>query len=200
MGIAPTEKHIEDWIVDNLSSFNKQSYLNIQRIVARQPQIPTGIPDLVVYMPLALTVIEIKKGDIDIKAISQLCRYMADISHLHNLLYSEIRTPDDLHAHNRSIYSRGPTGRNPIHGVLVGNSIDKQTALHAHSAGIEYVIYDYNDGVYEFEHEPYGYYAGDLFQYDQDIVSGVKQLMRHLKMSDEQSLTRGMFTWREDYE
>lgn len=196
MSIAPTEKHIEDWIVDNLNDFNRQTYFNIQRIVARQPQIPTGIPDLVAYMPLSLTIIEIKKGAIDIKAISQLNRYMVDIAHLHNLLYSELKTPNDLHAHNHASVVMG-WQRSPIHGVLVGNSIDKQTILHARTVGIEYVLYVYDGKTYKFERDPDGYYAGELFQYDQDVISGVKQLMRHLKMHDEQSLTRDMFTWNE---
>lgn len=196
MGLAPSEKHIEDWIVGNFSSFNKQTSLNIQRIVGRQIPMPSGILDLLVMMPLSLTVVELKKGEIDEKSIAQVHRYIVDLVNLHYLIYDNIHDGNDLHAHSSSM-THGEYWRYPIHGILIGNSISDRSMNHCMDSHIETVIYDFEDGDYYFERDACTPEERSQDDYTIETIGAVRELMRHLKLRDHKQLTRDMFTWEE---
>lgn len=200
MSIAPTEKHIEDWIVDNLNDFKNQTSLPIHRIVSRQSVMPSGIADLIVMMPLSLTVIEIKKERIDSKAVSQLLRYISDISKLHEVIYQQVKNESDPLAHGDNISRDHGCGRSGIHGILIGNSIDLQTLLHCQNRNIEYIEYSWVNGCYEFQRDPYYTEEYSDIYFDYELVSAVKELMRHLKLynHDQETLKAIFKGWRNE--
>src|SRR5690554_595983 len=89
--LAPSEKHLEDWIVANPekvlpnSKWSLRDYATesaIGTILARQPRLPSGRPDLITRTYHSIQVVEIKRGPIQSETITQCLRYMHDIQHI----------------------------------------------------------------------------------------------------------------------
>lgn len=186
--IAPSEKHLEDWIVNNLQEFKEAVHLPIRRLVARQQVLPSGRSDLIMAMICNLTVFELKKGEINSQTMAQLFRYIGDLRNLHTVFYGPIYSSDNVLAHNRSM-EQLLQGRYPIHGIVIGHSVTEHALSICRSFNLETILYDYDGHNYTFERDPY------TFEHEwdgidtRDLSAAMKELMRHLKLYDEDKET-----------
>lgn len=161
--LAPTEKHLEDWICTT-PHFIK--YGAIERIVARQVVFPSGRCDVIAIVPIShertavpcmtsLSVIEIKKGAIDSRTLAQCLRYMRDLKEI----YMHVRFPaftEDQNIYDGyvdgCIFTEASGIPSEISGMIIGHSCPDPSILVAcEAAGIQVYFYKYEDGFYEFE-------------------------------------------------
>jgi len=182
MAKAPTEKHLEDWIVNNLHWFGDlydNEYLygfeNYavpfdetqfvvpmgRRIIGRQLQLPDGIADLILTDDNRLMVVELKKGPVTFDTLGQCLRY---INNLRNIFW-QVRA-DVLHRDNpdrsKYVYERPQYEEtsygwafSDVVGVVVGSSIQDANLLVAASVcDVEVFTYELQTGgVYTFERQ-----------------------------------------------
>lgn len=182
MAKAPTEKHLEDWIVNNLHWFGDlydNEYLYgfenhaapfgedhfvvpmATKIVGRQLQLPDGIADLVVTDHDRLMVVELKKGDLSFDVLGQCLRYMNNLTNIfnvveHDVLKDENPDKDNYYYDRRQTY--GPSDGfvlNEITGVIVGHKLtDRNLLLAASMCDVEVFTYElHSNGVYTFERQ-----------------------------------------------
>lgn len=75
-----TERDIEDWLYANPTFVATEMTHKVIRWIARQYKLPSGIADLVGMDSMGyVVVVEVKNVPIDARAITQVCRYAADI-------------------------------------------------------------------------------------------------------------------------
>lgn len=159
MGIAPSEKHLEDWLVKDITA---DKYREIQdqfwysSIIARQLTVPSGIIDLLVLGNNTwrhLGVIELKKGAIDDHAVSQLLRYIANIRGVYREIGIQLTNQGTI----TSAQLEGWIGVNSaINGKLIGHSVSSPHIITICEAQrIELILYDFDGEGYEFELVPY---------------------------------------------
>jgi hypothetical protein len=151
--LAPSEKHLEDWICDNLPLFCN-TYLDgtlstvpyVTNVLKRQPRFPTGIPDLVVSMDhWRIGVVELKREVITPNAAIQCLRYMYD------LRYIMAEVVEKRHSEAVSLYEAFNMMSYFIRGILVGHSLSDDFMLPGlEVANIEFVTYTYNGSGYSF--------------------------------------------------
>lgn len=150
MGTAPSEKHLEDWIVKNPYPIIGD-VTNAKAV--RQYQLPSGITDLIFWgdadtLSSAVLLVELKKRAINAAAFAQACRYLRDLRAIGKIALDIMRNP----------YDGGMIRYDPkITGVLIGHSIeDKNLLIAADMADITLVTYQYNaetnDYVFEEHH------------------------------------------------
>jgi len=178
---APSEKHLEDWIVANPKLFgdlwpteeitgkiwdecahldNGQSVIPfVGPIIARQVRFPFGIADLVLANRQQVVVVEIKKDAVTAKTITQCLRYVHELKWVFSEVYWQIaQQPDDV---RREYYYRNVRPLEPMSfpedevcGLVVGNSIEsEEIVLLGNAAGIMVATYDYDpdSDFYTFE-------------------------------------------------
>lgn len=186
MGLAPSEKHLEDWIVANFNDFKQQVNTGFRYIIARQPEFPCGKPDLIVAARGQLFVVELKLGVIDEKAVAQCLRYRGALYDLHEHL--EHRYWDEVdNPHNHSVNVRQEwSGGLPIFNcLLVGNSVSPTAEYLMDSHNFRFNLYDFNGQSYTFHQET----TDNLKSIDCLIGSateiGMREFMRHLKIYQE---------------
>lgn len=182
---APSEKHLEDWIVANPHLVHGEvtnltetpipdEYLShsidlgndnvawplFDHIIARQPRWPVGHPDLIVKTSghysidgKSVAAVELKLGNVDIKALTQCVRYMAGLKEI--MAYAQLQSDKPAKFPNR-LYSPWindyPEGE--ITGVLIGHGFDdKHIPILCAYSNITLVLYDYHpsDDRYTFE-------------------------------------------------
>lgn len=153
---APTEKHLEDWIVNNPSHFadcqpGEQFYSAfVDRFIGRQFRLPFGIVDLIGVKTNTLQVIELKKGVIDYASVCQCMRYVAQIKEIVTYAYYDC---PDARQFNVS-----------VDGMIVGHSFEaKDVQMIASAAGICTVIYDCNPDTLTYE------FSDDYIDYETQI-------------------------------
>lgn len=144
---APSEKHLEDWLVVNYEKLVivlAQRYAtSINHVIARQPRFPSGIPDIIVDWEGAATVIELKKGVIDYQAVAQIMRYIDDLR--------KIAIATEFRAHRAFDYNEDIAEGMHIPGILIGSHVlDKDVLKICHYSDIHVFTYTYNDGKYTF--------------------------------------------------
>lgn len=159
MAKAPSEKHLEDWIVANPELFGEdydedQIYPYVETIVGRQVRLPSGIADLMGAAGDQFAVVELKAGAIDETCVGQVLRYMGDLKHL--WMSSYLDAPDETkHLHQYWQYEGAGimNGDFPeIQGFIVGHSVKNYSLVTpAHWNGIEIITYDLTDDGYIFE-------------------------------------------------
>ena len=191
--LAPSEKHLEDWIVANPKKFLPNHWLNqdrvttspfIEYIVARQVGLPYGIADLFVKARQSTYVIELKKGVIDAASIAQCLRYME--------CFNRIRMIVHIDLWHDSPGFRKPY-ENDTRGMIVGNSIaDKHIPFICESLGIVPVYYDYIDGSYVFSPEYHWTLTDDHEHYKDRADGAIGDAMR------QEMLERPAAAWREE--
>lgn len=148
---APSEKHLEDWLWNNESEFNAQTCSDPafeKRFVARQVSVPSGVIDLVGIdaQGVELYIVELKRGDIDAKALAQVLRYSRDISDLCFFVWADLA--DDPATRYTASCLLEPV-EDIARKVLIGHSIKDENLLVACEAtGISVYLYDYSDGAY----------------------------------------------------
>lgn len=211
--IAPSEKHLEDWICSNFNRFgglteqdlvpeyaregcycpDDEYYVDtfFSQLIARQFVLPSGRPDLLGYCRGQVAAIEIKKGAITYDVIGQVLRYVHDLK---QIFYWTVCDAYDDPERDRYAYRKPQVidvseyPDDEIFGVVVGNSIhDKNIPLVCAAAGIMLVTYKYTGDEYLFTHEPLEVPHHDLYR---NLMNGrIGQFMR-LSMLDRAELQR----------
>lgn len=122
------EKDIEDWVYECRTEIPKNYHGWITHWFGRQYQLPSGIADLIGMRTNGVaSVIEVKNVPINKAAITQVCRYAADLRDLIN---------------NRMDYPIRDSSTFPyIEKVLIGPSIDAQTFGEAKACDVEVIIF-----------------------------------------------------------
>lgn len=180
MNIAPSEKHLEDWIYANHQDFFSQiPTLWARRIIGRQFELASGRPDLIVAAKLGLRVIELKKGVVDGEAVAQVIRYTGEIRDLFNWADCHVDSPDDPHYYDQ-------TKINPFYplvkGVLIGHSFTRKALLACATNDITAITYECYDDGYLFE-ETCELIDTDYFPaMESDLGAAIKEVMRHRRL------------------
>lgn len=177
---APSEKHLEDWIVANPKLFGQKwagedawpsdfmkdctwfsdnSFVSpmIDSIIGRQVKFPFGIVDLIGKTSQSLKAIEIKAGTVDSGTIAQCLRYMHELRSIHCELLNDLifNTQDEYHAHYdypilRDLELDGHPG-NEVKGVVVGHSVsDDNLLIVARLCEIKVFTYEWDGKWYWF--------------------------------------------------
>lgn len=154
--LAPSEKHLEDWIVANQDRFcdHTDSEPFAARFVARQFRLPSGISDLIAANDRSIGVIELKRGAINEAVLGQTLRYMTDLKRIwvhawHYAIEHDYSSEyADLLKYKRSLLAYIPP---EINAIVVGHSIPNRALVEtALGADIFCVTYSYQDGDYSF--------------------------------------------------
>lgn len=153
--IAPSEAHLEDWIAHSMLSFGYTRDDGVWNFIAssyvgRQVPLPSGIADLIVIDDRynSLCVVELKKGEIDQRALAQVLRYMYDLKGLMDLaLLLSTKAHDRYSQEERKELSR----RKLVSGILVGHRIvDRNILIACKAAGIRVFQYQLIGDEYTF--------------------------------------------------
>lgn len=151
---APSEKHLEDWIVANPDRFaltyGGYEFFRIHEILARQYRVPSGIMDiLAVDTHGCLMGIELKMGGIDNHAYTQAMKYRADLADL----WSEVQNSLGVAMHSMKIMTdvHNASPQEAFCVVLIGSHIKTGDVQFVCNDGlINTVLYEYTDGEYLF--------------------------------------------------
>lgn len=147
--LAPSEKHLEDWIVANPSLFAPfRNTPLLDAIIARQVNYRSGVIDLIGMKEHRLRVIELKKGEIDAKALTQLLGYIQQVRRIFNDVACDLWNTKQV----KNLYGFTLEGHEFVGGILVGNSIDLKTHLACEEAGILCMIYEFDGSSYQFDY------------------------------------------------
>lgn len=189
--IAPSEKHLEDWIVANPKRFFEDVRISYgRRFVGRQYVLSSGIVDLIVAGKLGLRAIELKKGHVDGNAVSQVIRYMGELSYLFAYVhykFLELNDPywDKLHLVPDDAYPE-------VCGILIGHSFDEMALRACLTNQIYAYQYEYTDGEYSFEEvsTSLDIECGNIL--NSDLGMAMKEVIRHrrLFLEDRDTLIR----------
>lgn len=204
---APSEKHLEDWIVNNLPYFGEQSepdyfpdyYLEglprvgnevvfpfIVRIIKRQMRFPFGIADLIARVSNGIAAVEIKKGLITADTVIQCLRYMHELRNIWNANFFYVCSQFDGEARNHYLYplqhdpfvSSYPS--NEISGMVVGHGVaDSNLLLVCNVCQIQVVTYKYDGNGYIFTHEQFSSYEEDQ-SYNDYVIGALGEAMREI--------------------
>lgn len=150
---APSEKHLEDWILANpieLGWMEVPDYVLPDGVMldyeplGRQVKVPSGVIDILAFSWDSIYIIELKKGEIGVSAFFQLLRYMRDVSNLWETMITAMPYPD---------FPDGNQYTQPkVCGILIGNNIpDKDFLIAADAAKVMVATYDFDGNSYHFE-------------------------------------------------
>lgn len=162
--VAPNEKHLEDWIVNNFEMFGTDSwgdghYTFFDRLIARQYPLPNGRPDLITMFEGTITIVELKKGELTYGVLGQCLRYIHDMKFIYGLVR------EDLYSQGMDTFSQYQYSTSNIFlevtefptseftGMIVGHSVaDRDLPLVAATCGVQTVTYELINGEYIFTH------------------------------------------------
>lgn len=161
-GLAPSERHLEDWIwthpeaLGTVHNLHEDTYFPAYTLFARQVHVPTGIIDMI-GEDWRFTVFELKRGKVTARTFTQLMRYMRDVQGIAEKsveYYIEHRLPYYEKLKERWMGSEFYV-RDLIAGVLIGSGYEDENLLLACAAcNVSVFTYEYRDGCYTFD-EPY---------------------------------------------
>jgi len=171
---APSEKHLEDWIVNNSLRFgspetaceqfpvdpcdyfwlSEETFIlpYVRQLIGRQVRVAHGIIDLLSRGDDSIEVIELKKDAITLESVAQCARYIHDVKSVTRHVFASEK-PDWI---DTGIWfglwderMQSPM----VSGGVVGRSLpDKNTMALAALCNIDLVVYDYApDDEYRFE-------------------------------------------------
>lgn len=179
--LAPSERHLEDWIAHNFDNFNQQIGYNFHRLIGRQVRFPSGVADLVIAGACCIFVVELKKGRLDGAAVSQLNHYLSDGLAMHRYLNANHYEKDDLLSHKSDVSER--VGSPSFRGILIGSSFDRLAEKTCASMDIDLIQYSLIEGEYEFDRDVAdGYYQINEDAFSRELIGGIKEVMRHLHL------------------
>lgn len=153
--IAPSEAHLEEWIATHQSRFgytreDGEWIPFTDRFIGRQVPLPSGVADFLAtnYIQTELTAIELKKGEIDARALVQVLRYMSNLDgFVGDALYWTRRSQEVYAEEERRQLSL----RTLVGGMLVGNSIsDRHLCRACRIANVTIILYSYAYDGYTF--------------------------------------------------
>lgn len=155
--LATSEQHLEDWIVEHLDQFAyKDCSPLVGQLIRRQMRCEGGIVDLLGMSENLIQVIELKKEEIDGRAVAQLLCYMKYV----RSVFDEAAADLWQQGRSRGMYGFGLNGVDLMQGILVGHSFEKKAYYACYEAGIQMVAYSYNDGGFTFAHP----FVGELYE------------------------------------
>lgn len=198
---APSEKHLEDWIVDNLhllgetwdgnrttpDFFSEDAswisetefvYPYFERILKRQARFPSGIADLITSNERTICAVELKQGAVDGEAISQVQRYM----HMLRRIYEEAfyialaKSPEVNQYFDYSETVSPDNGMHVVRGMVIGHSVkDAKWLTISEHLGIEIVTYDYEPetNLYRFTTQSSIMVGMDVLEARNDFARGI---------------------------
>lgn len=174
------EKDIEEWLYQNPSS------LNIESWVARQLRLPSGIADLVGisrdYSIPRLTVIEVKNVEIDSAALAQVSRYAYDIY--------QIQTCFDLEFYDYAI-KKIVIGKGEPSNKVMAEALALDVFLHTFNIKLSLNVSGYwhfSEEYHEATSDQYITYAGDnIFKEAKETIKKADEelAIKHQKWYDE---------------
>lgn len=161
---APSEKHLENWIVANPDKFkntaSEYGWTNFERYLAQdegvllsqrrpyfdthfvtQVELSCGYADLIGMRGSKIGVVELKKSVINEKALIQLLKYINEIEEM--LMFRELEiVPDYSNRANVSIPR--------VFGIAVGYGQPSKQTVAGCPSRVSLVSYDFNDDSYSF--------------------------------------------------
>lgn len=164
---APSEKHLEDWIIKNSSQFKPSSnsdgyslmelYLHqvyqidvynnnpyADSIFLRQVELSSGKPDLIGIRDNHIVVIELKKDSINERCLIQLAKYVRELQYM--AMHREIGIIEDFHKKPYVNLDR------KIFGIAVGYGKPNKQTIWGCPRETSLISYEYNDdGNYTFK-------------------------------------------------
>lgn len=150
--IAPSEKHLEDWLLKHPGVIigDEEGYKAFQQYV-----LPSGITDLIFFGGSApIILIELKKGKVDARALTQTFRYLRDLRAIAKIALDIIRSPFDATSRMHDP---------KIKAVLIGHGLDDKNLLIAAEMGdVEILTYDYNPETDDYDFEEHSAPVLDL--------------------------------------
>lgn len=180
--IAPTEKHLEDWIVANPKAFFDQTWIRGRRIVSRQFRLANGITDLIVAVPLGIRVIELKKGVVTCDAIAQVMRYVGELRDLYNYMTFQTTGQDDPHEHTPAYEINSDL---MVQGVVIGHSFQREALLACGTNRLPAFTYQYdgeNYGFTDVSNDATPSYSAFL---ETEVAYAIREAMRHRRIYQE---------------
>lgn len=141
MSEAPSEKHLEDWIVNNFADFQYQSTMYF-KYSARQIKLPSGRCDLLgtgwsMDKPCkAVCIAEIKKGTLDESSLLQLLRYLSDVQSIWDYCLEGIPSIGGEQYGFAESFA--------YHAILIGYNVDPKVIAAASAIGVHIVLYEYD--------------------------------------------------------
>lgn len=132
------EKDIENWLWENPQAIQFSTGSKIERWIARQYTLPSGVLDLLGLFYGHLVVVEVKNTTIKPEALTQVCRYAYDLERI----ASEI-----------GVY-------HPPNKVIIGKNIETNTLKEAEALEIVIFTFEVNlnldiSGMWGFKSEYY---------------------------------------------
>jgi hypothetical protein len=116
-----TEKVIEDWLYRHPILVRASCAADVERWIARQCRLPSGIADLIgVVTGARLVVVEVKNEPVTKAAILQVLRYKRDIYEMSRLVTA---------------------GYAEVHAIVIGTQIDMQTYLEAAACNVQVSVF-----------------------------------------------------------
>lgn len=153
MSEAPSEKHLEEYIIDNFAEFGDKSGVYFD-FIANQVKLPSGKCDLIGigcnpgYTPLySVCIAELKKGHVDETAFMQLLRYMSDVKSIWEYCLDGI----PYIANPSFEYAELCT----FEGVLIGKSVSDSVIAACGAVNVNVVLYDFDPTAHPFFKAPY---------------------------------------------
>lgn len=156
-GLAPSERHLEDWIWTNPLCLGENEAPGCEgepqyRLLDRQSPLPSGIVDIVAHDG-RLTLLELKKGEIDFRAVVQVLRYMNDVKAIwYELMLDHFmeRRPH-YNAVKYHDMVNGSAFDQFVRGILIGRSVkDSRLHLACAVANVEIWTYRFDGQHYHF--------------------------------------------------
>lgn len=187
MALAPSEKHLEDWIVTYPRFFGVSDDIGrftplIDQILFRQFRLPSGIPDILGAHGPYMRVLELKREVITADAVVQVMKYMEDLQHIWHVTESALH-----YSRQRELYSKAYPYSYlrdyRLRGILVGHSIkDEAINLACAAMNIQLIRYEYSyeTNFYEFIHEQTGGSYEDMLYCDEIAKGPIGQAIANL--------------------
>lgn len=167
MAKAPSEKHLEDWIVANPLWFGEvyeegfipeyaqgEDWIHftdgdficpfVDRIIARQLRLPTGRADLIAAGSHSVDVIEIKRDSINANTLAQCLKYMYDVT---SIFHAVIMTEGNHYAYRSLMKIDVCTyPQSEVNGIMVGYGEPSNDLLVVSAlANVAVISYDYEE-------------------------------------------------------
>lgn len=145
--LAPSEKHLEDWMVHAVES---GQFEWAKRLIGRQVVLPSGIADLLLLTSNWLTVVELKKGDINDHTIAQVLRYMGDLRGIYEAIVCDLHDQETITWDEFDLIygSHDPD----VQGMVIGATVsDPHLSPVCEAAGISLVRYHFDGSTYGLE-------------------------------------------------
>ena len=152
---APSEKHLEDWLFEDANRLPNAAccFGRNDFNVYRQLQLSSGILDLLYIEDDSMTVVELKKGEIDAYALTQILRYIGDLKIVWEECVGEISCSPEYLASNPPRYHGGLK----VSGILIGYKCSNQVMVAAEAANVGVMKYEYDGTNYEIDWDYHDY-------------------------------------------